>query len=378
MCPVRYYDIIRDYPNPYAFRIKIVQYCHSNGISATARQFGTTRDTVRKWVRQYAMYGTKGLNNKPRIPKRIPHKTPKYIEDKVLKYRDELKSWGPVRLKDDFDLPISTASIYRILKQNNRIKEFRKKYKRQRDLRLIKMRMKAFEKIQVDVKDLSDIPRYWKLMRLLKLPRYQYTARDVKSGLLFIAYARKNDCVNAANFLTILSEHLRTHDIDLSKVIIQTDNGVEFIGNWKQKSASLFTHMTEEVFKMSHERIPVGRSTYNSDVETSHLRIERDLYDLEDFSGDDSLSIKAFMYQLYFNLLRKNRVKFNKTSYEIVSEEHPGIKPTIGAFSPIILDDLGPYYMKYVNTEACGKTVEDVPYHTTLTDMKYNPFFIDI
>ena len=366
MCP-RYYDIIRDYPNPYSYRIKMVQFCLQYGISATAREFSTTRDTARKWLRSYRDQGLNGLNNRPRIPKRIPHKTPKHMEEMILKHRDRLKSWGPVRLKDDFDLPMSTTAIYRILKQNKRINKYKKKHTRQKDLRMLKMKMKSFEKIQVDVKDLCDIPRYWKQMKLFGLPRYQYTARDVKSGMLYIAYARKNDCVNAANFVTLLAEHLKHHHIDLHKTIIQTDNGVEFVGNWRVNSSSVFNHLTEKVFGMSHHRIPPGRSTYNSDVETSHWRIEKDFYELEDFSNTDSLNIKACQYLLYFNLLRKNRAKFNKTSYEIVNEDHPGSNITISTFNPLILDDLGLYYSKYTMSAACGKTVEDVPYLTKIT-----------
>ncbi|MCX5750104.1 MAG: helix-turn-helix domain-containing protein [Candidatus Saganbacteria bacterium] len=361
MCPAKYYDILKDSSNPFNVRVKMALYALEFNISAAAREFGTTRDTVRYWKSQYEKYGTKGLDNKSKAPHRIPHKTPKHIEEQVLQRRDKLPSWGPVRIKEDFQIPVSTSAIYRILKQNGRIKKFRKKHKRQKDLRLIKMQMKSFQKIQVDVKELSDIPKYYRFMYLYDLPRYQFTARDVKSGMLYIAYARKHDCINAANFLTLLAEHLQNHGIDLNHVTIQTDNGAEFVGSWKTKKQAVFTYLTEKIFHMKHDRIPPGRCTYNSDVETSHLRIERDFYDLEEFSSDDLLSIKAFTYLLYFNLIRRNKAKFNKTSYEIVRGDFPGIKTTICAFNPVVLDNLGLYYSKHIPSQGCGKSVDHVP-----------------
>ena len=361
MCPVKYYDILRDSANHFNTRVKMVQYAFEFGISDTARTFGTTRDTVRKWKRLYEQLGTSGLSNKSKAPKRIPHKTAKEVEAVVLKHRDRLPSWGPIRLKEDFNLPISTGAIYRILKQNDRIKKQKRKYQRKQDLRLIKMKLKTFQRIQIDVKDLIDIPNYYYFKRLYGLPRYQYTARDVKSGMLYIAYARANNCVNAANFLTLLAEHLKEHQVNLEKVTVQTDNGSEFVGNWRQRKASLFTYMAEKVFQMRHDRIPPRRCTFNSDVESSHWRIEKDFYDLEKPTNNRALSIKAFTYLLYFNLLRRNKAKFNKTSLEIVRDDYPGIKVTIVAFNPVVLEDFETYYLKYISTESRGQPVDYLP-----------------
>ena len=170
MCPVKYYDILRDSANPFNTRVKMVQYAFQFSISEAARAFGTTRDTVRKWKRLYEQHGTKGLANMSRAPKRIPHKTTREIEAVILQHRDRLPSWGPIRLKEDFDLPVSTGAIYRILRQNGRIKKHQRKYMRKNDLRLIKMKLKTFQRIQVDVKDLVDIPRYYYFKRVYDLP----------------------------------------------------------------------------------------------------------------------------------------------------------------------------------------------------------------
>ena len=40
-------------------------------------------------------------------------------------------------------------------------------------------------RLKIDVKDLSDIPQYWTYMKKLKLPRYQYSFRELSTGLSF-------------------------------------------------------------------------------------------------------------------------------------------------------------------------------------------------
>lgn len=72
-------------------RLEMVKYAEENGISKTARDYRTTRLTVRKWVRRYKEKGLNGLKDRSRAPHHIPHKTPKEIEEKVI----ELKKTHP-------------------------------------------------------------------------------------------------------------------------------------------------------------------------------------------------------------------------------------------------------------------------------------------
>ncbi len=78
-------------------------------------------------------------------------------------------------------------------------------------------------------------------MKLFDLPRYQYAARDVTSGLVFWAFAYEFSISNFLNFLNYLIQFLSHHNVDLSKITIQTDNGAEFIGNISAKDISVFT-----------------------------------------------------------------------------------------------------------------------------------------
>jgi hypothetical protein len=103
---------------------------------------------------------------------------------------------------------------------------------------------RAFEKIQVDVKVLTDIANYWPqyLRHKEDFPRYEVTARDVKTGATFVGLMKRNNQTNTATFIYLLGEHLKAQGFDLSKITIQTDNGMEFnAGGQKHSGKTGFT-----------------------------------------------------------------------------------------------------------------------------------------
>jgi len=53
----------------------------------------------------------------------------------------------------------------------------------------------------MDIKYLTDIPPYWEQMQRLGLPRFQYTVRDVKSGMLFLGYGDEVSIEKAVKML---------------------------------------------------------------------------------------------------------------------------------------------------------------------------------
>ena len=114
-----------------------------------------------------------------------------------------------------------------------------KKHEKKKDLREVKSRYRPFEKMQIDVKELRDIPNILdqslalglqkkkELPNRYGLPMYQYTARDVKSGALFVSLAYMHNRHTAAIFADRVLTHLANHGI--SPRIIQADNGTEFV-----------------------------------------------------------------------------------------------------------------------------------------------------
>jgi hypothetical protein len=59
--------------------------------------------------------------------------------------------------------------------------------------------------ISADTKDLDAIPRYWQQAQGLHLPVIQYTAREIRSGLLFWAFAQTRSASASAVLAAVSS-----------------------------------------------------------------------------------------------------------------------------------------------------------------------------
>lgn len=354
MVIIAYYENLRLSTNPYGWRVKMVESVKAIGIKPTAREFRTTVKTVRKWHRQYLVKGLDGLLNeskKPKNPRTIPKEDEERIVDLRKKRKNQISCWG---IKTALKLPYSTSTIYRVLKQHpdKLISSRKRKHHKKQDLREIKAKLRPFEKIQVDVKYLDDISQYFKYYVKHKLPRYQFTARCEKTGAAFFSFAHEKTNINAATFITYLMEHLKRHNITVSEVTIQSDNGSEFCGNWTPQSQSIFTHMVEKVYGAKHIRIPRGKPNVNADVETFHRIVENHFYDLEDYDNLVDLLNKAYTYQIVFNYMRPNSYKWGKTPVKIMNESGLGYDPAVLSLPPIILDYHSMLYLRKLHPSA--------------------------
>jgi len=350
MCPqISYYEIMRQSKEKKYFRLKMVQYAKENGNKPAARAFGTSAQTVRKWRSRYEKGGYSALNDLSRAPKNPYRKIQPSMREKVIKLKRRLPSFGAERIKRDFSLTLSVKAIRKIWREEKLVKKKRKKSKTKNDLRAIKAQWRLFEQTDMDTKHLYDIPEYWTQMRLLSLPRYQYTARDVVSGIMFLGYADECCLPYATLFAEILTGHLKLCGVNLSDCRVQTDNGSEFIGSWNAKSDSSFTHTVHKTGGLAHCTIPPGAHTYQADVETAHRLIEDEFYEVEKFTSREDFLLKVAAYQLWFNVARKNSYKRNKTPWEIIHERDPTIKPQIATITPVFLDDLWKYKMSQYN-----------------------------
>ncbi len=127
------------------------------------------------------------------------------------------------------------------------------------------------------------------------MPPIEYTAREVRSGLTFLAFAQQRSAAASAVFATRIQTHLSPYGVSLRDLLWQTDNGSEFQGDFPQALAD-----------SQHVRIPPAAHTYQSDVEAVHRLIQDEFYDIESFTSRGDFLAKAHTYQLYFNLARPN------------------------------------------------------------------------
>ena len=228
----RYFDLVREMKNAYNHRLRLVESARQRGIKPTARLFVTTVPTVRKWLRRYQQLGPSGLLEVSRAPHLQPRKTPSALEQQLVALRKSLPTFGARRLIREFDLPISHRALDRIWRAHGLLRKRRRKYQRKQDLAHIKATWALFQQISADTKDLDDIPHYWTQAQRFHLPVIQYTARDVRSGLLFWSFAQQRSSTLSAVFAARIQQHLDRYGISLQDLVWQTDNGGEFKGDF--------------------------------------------------------------------------------------------------------------------------------------------------
>ena len=114
-------------------------------------------------------------------------------------------------------------------------------------------------------------------MKARGLPAVQYTARDIRSGLQFLAFAQRRSAGASQLFAWRIQQHLSRCGIDLKHLTWQTDNGSEFIGELQPDGTRSGFPQAVTYFGSQHERIPPAAHTYQSDVETVHRLIEDEI-----------------------------------------------------------------------------------------------------
>ena len=338
---MRYYQLIKDMSNKFNYRLRMVEYALKNDISEAAREYRTTRKTVRKWVNRYKEYGLEGLKDMKKTPKNIPHKLKEVDEKRVIELRERHSSWGAIRLKDRYKLEGGYSAIHRVIRQNGLIKPKRKRWRKRKDLSELKKKMGFFENSQIDTKDLSDIYQYWPFMKRIGLPRYEYTLRELSIGATFYAYANENNSTYASLFARYVIAHLKSYGIQTARIVWQTDNGSEFIGSVRKKINRLSAFEKElKSNEIEHGRIPPRCSYLQGDVETFHRIIEDELYEIETYENPLEFLGKTYAYQLYFNYIRTNRYRENKSPVQILRERFPEVDEGVLNLPPIRLESL--------------------------------------
>ncbi len=324
--------------NAFNYRLRLVTYARQHGIKAAARDFQTTVPTVRKWLRRYEAQKLDGLQELSRAPHSCPHKITGEGAERVVALRRQLPTFGAQRLQREGDLPLRHMAIQRILRQHGLLVPRRRKYLKKQDLAAWKRTWALFQPISADTQDLKDIPHYWPQMKARGLPAVQYTAREVRSGLQFLAYPSRRSAQARELFAQRMQRHLQSCGVTLRDVTWQTDNGSEFIGELQPDGSRSHFPRAVTYFGSQHARIPPAAHTYQSDVETVHRLMEDEFYDLETFRNRAAFLAKASLYQLYFNWARPNSHKGGLTPWQIVHELNPRLPPQVCLLPPLFLD----------------------------------------
>lgn len=341
MSPFPYYELMRRSDDPKFLRLRIVREALKIGIKPAARLFTTTPKTVRKWLGRYRAEGYQGLNDQSKAPNKPHSPVPPAERSKAVELKKAYPSFGAQRLRRDFGVQISEKTLCKIWKQEGLLKKRRRKHKTKQDLREVKAQWRLFQQTCADTKDLYDIPEFWPQIQRLRLPQVQYTAREVVSGLQFLGYAQERSLAHATLFAETVLKHVKDCGIDLEdlQARVQTDNGSEFIGSWNARDDSAFTLAVQQAGAV-HTTIPSGAHTWQADVETVHNLIEMEFYEVENFATVNDFFDKASTYLLWFNRVRKNGSKKNRSPWEILRSRDPTLPKRICGLHALDLDEL--------------------------------------
>lgn len=335
-------QVVKVMDNQFDFRLNMVRHAMEISVSDAAKVFGRTRKTVRKWRNQYIKEGLAGLEDRSRRPHNSPNKTPQKDIDKIVKMKKRMPHIGAERLHNEFGVKQSAPTIQKYCREAGLGRKRKSKRQKQRDLRAWKEEnFKPLRYWVVDTKDCIDVPYYVERIYNGRFPRYLYQARDVRTNVLFSAYAYEQTNINSAMFITRLFDHLESLGIPLKEVSVQSDNGPEFPRNGKDLTKPSAFEKAIMSVKANYIRIPPGAKNHQSDVERANGLVEYELLEIERWKTKSELVGLSTAWEYYFNRLRPNSYQQNRTPYQRM--KHAGIESktaeNVCLWTVTILDD---------------------------------------
>ena len=219
---------------------------------------------------------------------------------------------APLRLR------LSEKALRRIWQQEGLLQKKRRKHRTKNDLELSNSSGDCSSRSIA--KDLDDGPQ----IRRFRLPLVQYTAREVVSGLHFMAYAQQRSLSDARRFVGWLLEHLQSCGASLTGSRIQTDNGSESsaVGRPNPTVPSLAVCRPPACgIRPSLPALTPGRPTSKppSLIEDEFIRWNP--------FRDAPISSTRPPYNLWFNTRRQNSYKANRTPWEVLHARDPTLPP---------------------------------------------------
>jgi hypothetical protein len=360
MCPYPWYQVMRLSKDKKQQRYQMVTHAKEHGVKPTARLYATSPKTVRKWLARFKKGSYQALGDTSRRPHCSPKRTSPETTSAIIKLKAKYKRVGAEHIKILENITTSAKTMRKIWRENGiSSRQRRKKHVTKQNLREIKKQFALFERVCEDTKDLIDIPEYWIQMMRKKLPKVQYTLREISCGIQFLGFADQRSMLHSELFAEYVNEHLARYGLIIQGGVRQTDNGSEYCGSWSAKNPSAYTLAIESA-QLIHGTIPPGAHRFQSDVETVHNLIEIEFYEIEYFADRAHFMEKALTYQTFFNFIRPNTYKENKSPWQLALEKRPDLPKEALLLPPIDLDAL--IDKKLANLTRGGYDVYSAPF----------------
>ncbi len=334
--------------NPDKARQKIIElYAKLGSLKTTAKVMGCSKNTVKKWVRRHQV--TRRLEESSRRPLTSPRKTPAWLEEAVITMRRRT-NLGRKRIARQILIEtgreLSSDTIKRILRRNglSRPQRARGRFKGIRFFR--RQHLDPLTYWQIDVKDVRDsdtLPRdvYDHLIEK-RLPRYQWTAIDVRTRTKFLGYSHELRSRYGLHFWLLLANWLRGHGFG-QRLFYQTDWGSEFGGTQAWKIERIQRLMLEP-WNIQLLRIRKGQWKDNAYVERTHRTDDEEFYvpRLKTMQNGGDHFKQAWAYNYDFNVARPHygHDMSARTPKEVLKSLGLDLPRSFFALPPVLLDSI--------------------------------------
>lgn len=272
----------------------MVLYAKEQGVKPAARKFKTSPQTVRQWLKRYEVEGLSGLKERShRARRQHPQTTPPVLEAQIVAMRNEHPEFGQDRIAELLrrqGVHISGKTVGKLLHKHKLIAPPRTS-RRISASSLLKGRLKPFEKVQFDVKDLLGACDCVEQIVRGVLPRYEFTLRDVATGASFVAYGKTLSAHNVLCFAHKILMHLGRYELK-PRVAYSYD-----------ESAWIRHKLDKELVDFWHSRgvvpglLQTEASNFSWSVASFHNLMRREFYGVMSFNDENDLLNKAWDFE---------------------------------------------------------------------------------
>jgi putative transposase len=249
---------------------------HDGRLRLTARHFGYSPDTVRRWVDGYERSGPSGLETGSRRPKNVRQPlTPPTVVQRILELREENPAWGRAKLHWlllEEGIDISPKSIDRVIARLKARGVLREPVRKRKQARLRIQRPRRPKNLTVDY------PGALVQMdtKYVQLPGgktvFQFGAIDFFTRKRVVSLASSLTSKQGALFL----RHVLTQ-FPFPVEAVQSDGGSEFLGEFANTVAELpLNHF------FNRPNYPQG----NGRIERSFRTDDDEFYNVYDLPSD--------------------------------------------------------------------------------------------
>lgn len=269
----------------------MIKYAAKHGVTASARQYKTSRKTIYKWMKRY-QGNIKNLVDRSTRPHHHPNQHTKEEIELIKRMIKRNKDTGLVRLWVKLRQRGYTRSISGLYNVMIRLGIYqKKKVKRKKKVPKYVQMTYPGERLQIDIKYvpsecIAGNEKY-----------YQYTAIDEYSRYRIIEIYDSNTTYEAYKFA---EKVIKKFPYKIKEV--RTDNGLQFTNRLVSKTSKPTLFETYLVnMGISHDTIKPFTPKHNGKVERSHRKDEEWFYKNKRFYSLDDIRNQMKIYLREYN-----------------------------------------------------------------------------